>query len=165
MARGGCDFSELVEFQKKMEMLTNNMGEILDICARELAQRLMAKVIKRTPVGQYPAVTGKKGGTLRRGWVSKSHAEAASGKGSPTVKDIEAWAKSLRIYHGAGIYMIEISNPVEYASYVEYGHRTANHTGWVPGHFMMTISVEEIQRDAPAILERKIKKLMEAQLK
>lgn len=144
MARGGCDFSELVEFQKKMETLTSNMGEILDICARELAQRLMAKVIKRTPVGKYPAGTGKVGGTLRRGW-------SQGGK--------------YKIYHSASACMIEISNPVEYASYVEYGHRTANHTGWVPGHFMMTISVEEIQRDAPAILERKIKKLMEAQLK
>lgn len=144
MAKGGCDFSELVEFQKKMQTLTNNMGEILDICARELAQRLMAKVIKRTPVGKYPAGTGKVGGTLRRGW-------SQGGK--------------YKIYHSASACMIEISNPVEYASYVEYGHRTANHTGWVPGHFMMTISVEEIQRDAPAILERKIKKLMEAQLK
>lgn len=159
MAKGGCNFSELVEFRKKMETLTNNMGEILDICARELAQRLMAKVIKRTPVGRYDGsayvctsglshgghyVPGKVGGTLRRGW-------SQGGK--------------YKIYHSASACMIEISNPVEYASYVEYGHRTANHTGWVPGHFMMTISVEEIQRDAPAILEKKIKKLMEAQLK
>lgn len=144
MAKGGCNFSELVEFRKKMETLTNNMGEILDICARELAQRLMAKVIKRTPVGKYPAGTGKVGGNLHRGW-------SQGGK--------------YKIYHSASACMIEISNPAEYASYVEYGHRTANHTGWVPGHFMMTISVEEIQRDAPAILERKIKKLMEAQLK
>lgn len=160
MAKGGCNFSELVEFQKKMETLTNNMAEILDICARELAQRLMTKVIKRTPVGQYDKPvsfatrdgkevsfqphTGKKGGTLRRGW-------SQGGK--------------YKIYHSASSCMIEISNPVEYASYVEYGHRTANHKGWVPGHFMMTISVKEIQRDAPAILERKIKKLMEAQLK
>lgn len=144
MAKGGCDFGELIEFQKKMLTLTNNMGEILDICARELAQRLMAKVIKRTPVGKYPAGTGKVGGTLRRGW-------SQGGK--------------YKIYHSASACMIEISNPVEYASYVEYGHRTANHTGWVPGRFMMTISVEEIQRDALAILEKKIKKLMEAQLK
>lgn len=144
MAKGGCNFSELVEFQKKMKTLTNNMGEILDICARELAQRLMAKVIKRTPVGKYPAGTGKVGGTLRRGWSQGGR---------------------YKIYHSASACMIEISNPVKYASYVEYGHRTANHTGWVPGRFMMTISVEEIQRDAPAILEKKIKKLMEAQLK
>lgn len=141
---GGCNFNQLAEFQQKLETLTNNMGEILDICARELAQRLMAKVIKRTPVGQYPAGTGKVGGTLRRGWSQGGR---------------------YKIYHSANTCMIEINNPVEYASYVEYGHRTANHTGWVPGRFMMTISVEEIQRNAPAILEKKIKKMMEAQLK
>lgn len=144
MGRGGCNFEQLEHFAESMERLTGNMGEIMDICARELAQRLIRKVIKRTPVGQYPAKSGKKGGTLRRGW-------STGGK--------------YKIYHSGSTCMIEIDNPVEYASYVEYGHRTANHTGWVPGHFMMTISVDEIQRDAPAILERKLKKLMEAQLR
>lgn len=141
---GGCNFDQLAEFQQKLETLANNMGEILDICAHELAQRLMAKVIKRTPVGKYPAGTGKVGGTLRRGWSQGGE---------------------YKIYHSTSACMIEINNPVEYASYVEYGHRTANHTGWVPGRFMMTISVEEIQRNAPAILEKKVKKMMEAQLK
>lgn len=56
--------------------------------------------------------------------------------------------------------VIEIINPVEYASYVEFGHRTANHTGWVPGRFMMTISEQEMQNIAPALLERKINKFM-----
>ncbi len=144
MARGGCNFDDLLRFQEGMARMQQNMGEILDICARELAQRLMAKVIKRTPVGKYPAGTGKVGGTLRRGWSQGGR---------------------YKIYHSASACMIEINNPVEYASYVEYGHRTANHTGWVPGHFMMTISVEEIQRNAPAILERKIKRLMEAQMR
>ena len=53
-----------------------------------------------------------------------------------------------------------MKNPIEYASYVEYGHRTANHQGWVPGQFMMTISEQEIQQSAPGILENKIKKFL-----
>lgn len=144
MSRGGCNFDQLAQFQVKLEHLAENMNEIMDICAKEIAQRLIAKVIKRTPVGKYPAGSGKKGGTLRRGWT-------ADGK--------------YKIYHSAHSCMIEIKNPVLYASYVEYGHRTASHTGWVPGKFMMTISADEIQRDAQAILERKLKKLMEEQLK
>ena len=55
---------------------------------------------------------------------------------------------------------IEIVNPVEYASYVEYGHRTANHKGWVQGRFMLTISEQEIQNIAPKVLESKIKKFL-----
>lgn len=54
--------------------------------------------------------------------------------------------------------MIEITNPTEYASYVEFGHRTKNHKGWVRGKFMLTISEQEIQEAAPAILERKLAK-------
>lgn len=54
--------------------------------------------------------------------------------------------------------MIEITNPVEYASYVEYGHRTRGGKGWVNGRFMLTKSAEEIQNAAPQIIESKLKK-------
>lgn len=59
-----------------------------------------------------------------------------------------------------GVYKIDIINPVEYASYVEYGHRTADHKGWVKGHFMMTISEQELEKIAPKVLEKKIKKIL-----
>lgn len=55
---------------------------------------------------------------------------------------------------------IEIVNPVKYASYVEYGHRTANHKGWVQGRFMLTISEQEIQNIAPNVLEAKLSKFL-----
>ena len=143
MKKGGCDFKELERFLKNMEGLTQNLDEILDICARELTQRFLRKVIKRTQVGVYPAGSGRKGGTLRRGWSTQN----------------------TRIYHSASSCLVEIINPVEYASYVEYGHRTRGGKGWVKGRFMMTISAEEIERDTPLILSKKLKKLMEAQLK
>ena len=99
------------------------------------------KVKKRTPVGVYPENSGKKGGTLRREW---------------TIGKIESIN---------GVYKIEIINPVEYASYVEFGHRTANHKGWVGGKFMLTISEQEIQNIAPRVLEKKIKQKLEAAFK
>ena len=64
------------------------------------------------------------------------------------------------VHHFGDTYVVEIVNPVEYASYVEYGHRTRNHKGWVKGKFMMTISEKELKDIAPQILERKIKKYM-----
>ena len=57
--------------------------------------------------------------------------------------------------------MIEIINPVEYAKYVEYGHRTVDHKKWVMGKFIMTISEQELKEQAPAILEKKIAKFLE----
>ena len=120
----------------------------MESCAKELAARLLAKVVKRTPVGQYPSGSGKVGGTLRRGWTAGKDQNAT------------AYAKSLKIHHFGGTYVIEIVNPIEYASYVEFGHRTRNHKGWVEGKFMLTISEQEIQSIAPRILENKIKKLL-----
>ena len=64
MASGGnVDFRELQEFRRKMEASLNDdqINDFIESCAKELAARLLAKVIKRTPVGQYPASTGKKG--------------------------------------------------------------------------------------------------------
>lgn len=150
MARSGTfNFQDFERIKNNLEKLNQEQVDLfIDACAKELAARLLAKVIKRTPVGDYPNSSGKKGGTLRRGWTG--------GKNSSAV----AYADSLTIHHFGDAYVIEIINPVEYASYVEFGHRTANHKGWVNGRFMLTISEQEIQQAAPAIIEKKLMKQM-----
>ena len=40
--------------------------------------------------------------------------------------------------------------------YVEFGHRTANHKGWVPGRFMLTISEKEIEAITPKLVQKKL---------
>lgn len=86
-------------------------------------------------------------GTLRRGWI---------------VGEIEK--------HG-DTYKIEIINPTEYASYVEYGHRQEPgryvpaigkqlKKAWVSGQFFMEKSVQEVERLTPKMLENEIKKYM-----
>lgn len=157
MARwGSVDFRQLQRLQKKMEKLERaGFEKFCEDCAKELAARFLAKVIKRTPVGVY-AGEGKNGGTLRRGWTAVTHAEAESG-GNANAK---AYAESLSIKKVGNFYEVEIINPVNYASYVEFGHRTRNHKGWVKGRFMMTISVDEVERQAPQILEKKLTKFL-----
>ena len=164
---GRFSFRGLEDLQKELRRLDRKTDAFLQSCARELAARLLRMVVKRTPVGEYgkgyatdadgnrvrykagknkgkvKRVVVKKGGTLRRGWTA----------GGPA----RGYADSLAVHHRGDTYAIEIVNPVEYASYVEYGHRTANHKGWVRGHFMMTISEQELQTIAPQILERRIK--------
>lgn len=54
-------------------------------------------------------------------------------------------------------YIVTVSNNVEYASFVEEGHRNKTHTGWIPGKHMLTISEYELQDMAPRILQRNIK--------
>lgn len=174
------------KLQKQMDKIQqDNIEAFVEACAKELAARLLAKVIKRTPVGDYSKEvevtakrdskhhkkgdtytkkvknpSGKMGGTLRRGWTANTHEEAASGKGSPTAEQAKAYANSLKINHVGNMLSIEIENPVEYASYVEYGHRTADHSNWVIGRFMLTISEQELQTIAPKVLEAKINKFL-----
>ena len=154
MARmGGFDSSQLRKLQEDLNKINEQqINQFCEECAKELAARLLAKVIKRTPVGQYPSGSGKTGGTLRRGWASQN----GSGGNTSAKKAVD----SLTIHHFGDTYVIEIVNPVEYASYVEYGHRTRNHKGWVSGQFMMTISEQEVQTIAPRVLENKLKKFL-----
>lgn len=149
-----------VELQKQFDELNRRLqgqsAKVDAFCravAKELAARLLAQAIRRTPVGQYPKKTGKKGGTLRRGWTAQSESEAASGAGRG---DAVTYANSLPVTKSGNVYEIEIINPVHYASYVEFGHRTRGGAGWVKGQFMLTLSEKEVQKQAPKIVERKI---------
>lgn len=158
---GGFTAADLKKLQKQLNKIQEgNVEAFVDSCAKELAARLLAKVIKRTPVRKYPKSSGKKGGTLRRGWTSKTHEEAVGGSGKSSVAAGKAYADSLKINHFGNTLVIEIVNPVKYASYVEYGHRTANHKGWVQGRFMLTTSEQELENITPKVLESKIKKFL-----
>lgn len=153
---GSCDYRELKKFQEKLEKMSKaNIQKFCEDISRELAARLLRKVIKRTPVGIY-AYTGKIGGTLRRGWTAKTEQEAETGKG----KDVSSWVNELSIKHIGNIFQIDVTNVVNYASYVEYGHRTRGHKGWVEGHFMMTISEKEINAMLPKFIEKKLTQLI-----
>lgn len=149
---GNFNIDGLKKFRDELNKL-QDPDKFVEACAKELAARLLRMVVKRTPVGEHPKSSGKKGGTLRRGWTGEKRSSAQN------------YADSLTVHHFGDTYVIEIVNPVEYASYVEYGHRTANHKGWVKGRFMMTISEQELEKIAPKVLENKIKKYLGGCLK
>ena len=161
-------FAELAKQFEAMnkKLQKQDFDEFCRNVAKELAARLLAKVIKRTPVGKYPKGSGKMGGTLRRGWTAKTESEAASGGNS----DAKSYANALPITKSGNAYEIEIINPVRYASYVEYGHRRdggipfqlpsgqwrRTSEGWTKGKFMLTKSEIEVQKWADGNLEKKI---------
>lgn len=131
------DMKQLEALRDKLAKADKTTDDFLTQTSKELAARLLRKVIKRTPVGTY--TDGRVGGTLRRGWNVN---------------------KDFRVQKVGSNYIIEIVNPVEYASYVNYGHRTRNGggKGWVEGQFFLEISENELQKSAPAIVERRIYK-------
>lgn len=143
------NYAQLDAFRQhvKQSLTSDQVDLFMESCAKELAARLLAKVIKRTPVRKpEDCPPGVKGGTLRRGWTGGKSQSGAN------------YADSLKINHYGDVYVIEIKNPVKYASYVEFGHRKRNHSDWVEGKFMLTISEQEIQANSSKILESKLKK-------
>jgi phage gpG-like protein len=151
MARwGNCDYKQLQKLRDNLAKLQQvDMDKFCVDASKELAARLLALVIPRTPVGQYPKASGKKGGTLRRGWTGKK--EQSSG---------EAYAASLPVQKTGSTYTIEVINPVGYASYVEFGHRTRGGKGWVNGQYFLTLSEQDLERIAPAVIEKKLEAML-----
>ncbi len=156
MARwGNCDYRQLERLQQRMERLQQaDFDTFCKNTAKDLAKRLLRRVKQLTPVGVIPEYATEKakeeywsgytGGTLRNSW------------------QVGAITKT------GDTYEIEIINPKEYASYVEYGHRQLPgrfvpalgkqlKNGWSKGRFMLTISEQELQVQAPAIIERKLR--------
>lgn len=176
MGKSGFDVSGLKKFQKELEKLKDKTEPFAEDCAKNLGARVLRRVVKRTPVGQYgnivefdanipekqvyfitkdgkhvsfktqakkkhvqfTAKTGKVGGTLRRGWTTAPIART----------------------HKNGNIKVVIYNPVEYASYVEYGHRTRGGKGFVRGQFMLEKSRQEVDKIKDKVVEDKLNKFL-----
>jgi len=146
---GKADFKELEQLQERLEKLSNlDMDKFYTEAAKDLAGRLLSKVKKRTPVVY---------GTLR-----------------------DAWAV-MPVGKRGNHYTVVVLNNLVYASYVEYGHRQLPgrfipgywegerfiydpdaeggmvlKDSWVKGRFMLTISTQELENQAPALLEKRL---------
>lgn len=155
------DCSELKEFSKQLEKLKKEQADLFfRIAAKQMAARLLALVIPRTPVGQgtFERVNktnkdgsadlykinyrgNKKGSSktklvrVKQGGTLRrgwtAKTEAEAGSGQG--KDPLNYAQSLQVTKIGNQYRIEVINPVHYASYVEQGHRQK------PGRFVPAI--------------------------
>lgn len=165
---GIWDTKELDKFTEKLKGLSEEkVQKFNEDTIKEIAARLLAKLIANTPVGEYEdktvefiaykgqegkekevkfeAKANKVGGTLRRGWT-----------GGQDTDPYTFILNNSEVIKKGRTYIIIISNSVLYASYREYGHRTRDHKGWVEGSFMMKLSEDEINEELPAILEKKL---------
>lgn len=146
---GKADFRQLKALQKKIDKLSKvDFDRFYTEAAKDMAGHLLNKVKKRTPV-----IYGK----LR-----------------------DAWAV-LPIERQGDQYVITVINGLRYASYVEYGYRqqpgrfipgywdgerfiyNPDEEGGmvlknicVGGRFMLTISIQELERMAPVLLEKRL---------
>lgn len=136
---GSVEFEDLKELQKELLKMQDNLDRVILPIAKELAARLLTKVKRKTPVGQYH--NGKTGGSLKKAWQIGE------------------------VKQNGDNFEVEIFNTMNYADYVESGHRTRERKdgsrGWVEGKFMLTISVREVQTLAPKLIEKRIANALE----
>lgn len=63
----------------------------------------------------------------------------------------KAWTAEGPSVSGGG-WVVKVSNPTEYASYVERGHRTRGGRSWVAGQFFMNNSLNAIDSQLPDLI-------------
>lgn len=120
----GLDYSEFKQFRDNFAKLTNDFDNWFQQFLLKEGMRFIAEVKPRTPVDS---------GDLRNHW--KLDGITRSGD------TLQVW----------------FVNPMHYATHVEYGHAKPYKAGaseggpdWVEGYFMMTVSLEIVQRNMPA---------------
>ena len=177
MAFGVVNFSELTAMRKTFERLTTpeEQNIFYTKATKNIAARMLAQLIKNTPVGKNTeeiqdgeTVVTMQGGTLRRGWLVKTHKEAVIGK-DPVAGAAKATAKKavnrLTVGKKGNEYFVTLKNSVKYASFVNDGHK--QEVGrfvaaiqkrlvhrWVEGQHFVEISEVMIIPKIPAILKK-----------
>ena len=151
-------FEKLAEDLQKLQA---DAPKAIEKSVNDITARLYALTKKRTPVGDYDntydleddgenkflVMSSKQGGTLRRGWIVRGP------------------------YYFGNNYVCELINTVEYAPYVEYGHRQTPGRyvpaidrkltqSWVKGYFMLTKSLADMERIAPKVIKKNVDAMM-----
>lgn len=142
------DFKDVLKLQKELNAQEKKVNDFANKTVRNLAGRLLSYVYDETPVLKTPTEANK-GGTLRRGWTSKTHEQAEAGESST----IPQYIADCPITVNGNVHTIDIINPVEYAMYVEYGHRLRNGK-FYPGVFMLQRSVDKLTPQVDKITDK-----------
>ena len=181
------DFSGLATIIANLQGMQEEQDRAIKRMAQRLAQIFLREVKRRTPVGIGTFVPQGKGrGTY---YSFEKRKEPASGKtrweavrstkkaGGRKLQRIviggtlrQAWIiKGIR--KDKGEWTATIFNPMEYASYVENGHRQQPgrfvpalgktlKKSWVEGRFMMRLSAEYVEKDGAAYVQQEFEKFL-----
>lgn len=160
------DFREFKELRNRLVKMEKEWDEFLSKLLLEMGLRALTLTKENTPVDT---------GLLRNMWQlgdSKNVVRHNSNSGT-SQKYFEDASRSKgatlnSVTRNGDTLLIEIYNPVEYASYIEYGHfqqpgRYVPAIGkklkepWVKGFFMATVAIDKIEREIPSRFEKQFK--------
>ena len=144
------DYKQLQKYLENLDNIDKDFEVFLKQFLLEMAQRVVRKAKLKTPVDT---------GALRNSYVIGSgervlkatRCKSKSGKqkvtrdlSKSTVEDIKIIGNTMEV---------TIGNEMEYASFQEYGYPLRNGQ-WKQGHFMLTMAVDEIQKQIPKRFEK-----------
>lgn len=134
--KNGFDYKEYERWVKKLGIIKDDFDLWLKQFLLEQALRVIALGKPRTPVDT---------GYLRNSWyignqqiVQKENYETGQAEIDTSQSDIASIAVI------GNTLEVEIGLGADYASYIEYGHHSYE------GRYMLTISIDEVQRQIPA---------------
>ena len=153
------DISALKKYAEELEKLANDhkiVDEFLKYCVRQMALRTLTRAVKLTP---------SKTGYLRRGWILEAKAK------EPDAKEIKKFISDIRVERNGQEYSITLINNVEYAVYVNYGHKQKIgryvpaigkrlKEGWVTGKFFLERTEEWIKENKTRIIREEYEKFL-----
>ena len=136
------NYKELSAYVSSVTLMKNDFNKFLREFLLEMADRVIARVKPRTPVGtpESTGIPNYVGGALRRNWE---------------LGDIKGEGRNISV---------EILNGTDYATDIEYGHRIMGgsehnvEVGWYEGRFMLKISIDEIRKQMPIRYQNEFKK-------
>lgn len=164
MAKSGVSYEQLKEMQKNFEAIVGDAesGIVYDEALKEVGRRHLARCVQNTPFGVYPK--GKKlGGTLKKGWVVTTHSQAAAAPGIPADAEIKSRADFTPIKVNGTIRTKTFFNRVNYALFVDLGHRIVRNgqtVGYVPARNFIRNSENATAAEMPRIVEKHMKEAL-----
>lgn len=150
MARwGNCDFRQLEQLNAQMQqMFETDVDAFFQTAAKDLAARLLNKVVKRTPVVY---------GTLRNAWAIMPVGQRGDHYTIALINNL-VYASYVEYGHrqtpGRFIPGYWQADRFVYDPNAQGGMVLKK--SWVEGRFMLTISSQELEQQMPAILEAKL---------
>ncbi len=128
----------------------------------------MSLKIDTKQMDKFVAQLKKKSDSLGRSvceeGLNKLSAEALRRTKNNTPRDtgnlVRSWMVTPGVTKEGNTYKKELYNTADYAVYVEYGHRTRNHKGWIPGQFMMTRAVDDVEKMSSSIINQVVSKYL-----
>lgn len=143
----GADFSQFEKFAKAWQAVDKDFDVFLRRFLLEMALRAIAKIKPKTPEDT---------GALRNMWGVGSQ-EIVLRAATESKVEIDPERSTIASVDVVGDnFEVVIWNGMDYASFIEFGARNVDGS-WRDGFFMMTVSIDEVQRQMPARFDKAFK--------